>query len=755
MNQATQTASADEPQADTGTFFSERYRAIEWLKKGPVGETFRATDSQTGRDVVVMRVPARVVSAGVRMRLEHEASVLRSLASPWASPLLDLAWSGDCLELVRPFVPGNSLQNRLRHGPLSLAETLTVGRCLLSALKEMHRGGIVHRDVRPAHIILNHVEPTGAVLVGYDLICITQADATVDEQARESARYRSPEQTGSLDYEVAEPADLYSTGIVLFECLAGRPPFDGDSMGAILLQHMTARAAELRSLGLPIPRALDEVIQRLLRKDPGDRYQSAAAALLDLEDIAAALNAGSFEPSCVIGSRDHRVTLTESAFVGRQTEIAKLDEQVVRTRAGGGSLVLLEGESGGGKTRLLTELAMRSAQQGIMVYRGQGSEQVGRHPFQLLDGIIGQLSIAARSDPELVAEVRHRLGDHRDAAVAAAPELAGVLGWQSVNLLGPEAFGEARSIEALSKFLDALGTPKSPALIMLDDCQWADELMCKLIVHWQADRGASGGKGHVLVVAGFRAEEVAEDHVLRRSRPSLHLRLANFADDDVRQLAESMAGPLPATAIDEVIARSDGCPFMASAVLRGMVESEALVAEPDGWRIEPLAMADLRSSSWAGGFLSRRIELLPQPAIDLLVMGAVLGKEFDLPLAAELIGQDSSQAIAALQQARERHYVWVRADGIRCAFVHDKIRAALLARLSLERRQELHHRIAFSLQATAPDRIFDLAYHFDAAGHSEQALLYALQSACQAQFAVFAGSRRAAILHRPARRRGR
>ena len=678
------------------------------------------------------------------MRLEHEASLLRQLAGPWASPLLDLGWAGDCLYLVRPFVPGGSLQARLRRGPLELADALTVGRCLLSALGEMHGHGILHRDIRPANIIVPDATPlAGAVLVDCDLVRITQFDASVDDRSVETARYRSPEQTGSLDYEVAEAADLYSVGVVLFECLAGRPPFQGESVGGILLQHMTARAPELRSLGLAVPRALDEVIQRLLRKDPRDRYQSAEAVLLDLADIAAALREGRGEPSCVIGSRDRRPTLTESAFVGRRREIEQLDEQVARARAGRGALVLVESESGGGKTRLLTELALRRAQQGMMVFRGQGSDQVGRHPFQVLNGIISQLSIAARSNPELAAAVGLRLGDHRDAAIAAIPELAGVLGWQSLNLLGPEAFGEARSIEALSKFLDALGSPEQPALVVLDDCQWAEELMTRLILHWQANRGhaaadaapggdAAGG-GHVLVVAAFRSEEVAADHAFRRMRSPLHLRLSLFEPDDMRRLAESMAGPLPEAAVEAVIARSDGCPFMASAVLRGMVESGALVAEPQGWRVEPLALADLHSSSWAGGFLSRRIELLPQPTIDLLVMGAVLGKEFDLPLAAELVGQKSSQAIAALEKARERHYVWVRPDGVRCAFVHDKIRAALLARLSQPRRQELHYRIALSLQAKAPDRIFDLAHHFDAAGRSEEALHYALQAACQAR----------------------
>jgi signal transduction histidine kinase/DNA-binding response OmpR family regulator len=744
MQQAIESDSIGEPGAAAGAVlraaFGERYAAPMLLSSRPSGETLRATDSQSGRDVVVKLLPARLVSPGARMRLEHDAAIMGQVSSHWASPLLDMAWAEDRLCLVRPFVSGESLRGRLRGGRLDLADTLTVGRCLLSALKELHANGIMHRDVRPAHLVVGAETPlAGAVLVDCDLARITQSDVSVDDQALDTARYRSPEQTGSLDFAVGESADLYSAGVVLFECLAAHPPFEGESVGAILLQHMTGRAAELRSLGLVVPRALDEVIQRLLRKDPRDRYQSAEAALLDLTDIAEAIAGGGFEPASSIGSRDRRPTLTEPAFVGRQNEIEKLDQQVEQALAGGGSLVMVESESGGGKTRLLSELALRCSQKGMMVFRGQGLDQVGRHPFEMLNGIVSQLSFAARSDPELTVAVANRLGEHRDAAVAALPELATVLGWQSLNLLGPEAFGEARSIEALANFLGTLGTPDKPALVVLDDCQWADELTVKLIVHWLASRGDMAGGGHVLLVASFRSEEVAADHVFRRIRPPLHLRLSHFEPQDIRRLTESMAGPLPDAAVDEIVARSEGCPFMASAVLRGMVESGALVAEPGapgsrvGWRVEPLAMADLRSSSSAGGFLTRRIELLPQDAVDLLVMGAVLGKEFELPLAAELVGQESSRAIAALEAARERHYVWVRPDGVRCAFVHDKIRAALLERLSAEERQNVHYSIALSLQAGAADRVFELAYHFDAAGHSERALPYALQAAGRAR----------------------
>lgn len=189
-----------------------------------------------------------------------------------------------------------------------------------------------------------------------------------------------------------------------------------------------------------------------------------------------------------------------------------------------------------------------------MVFRGQGQEQVGRHPFDLLGGVVGNLSAATRSNPELATAVANRLGEHRDAAIAALPELAGVLGWQSVSLLGPEAFGEARSIEALAHFLDTLGTPDKPALVILDDCQWADDLTVKLIVHWLAGRGDATNGKHVVVVAGFRSEEVAADHTFRRIRPPLQLRLSLFEPDDVRRLVESMAGPLPDTAVEEIIA---------------------------------------------------------------------------------------------------------------------------------------------------------------------------------------------------------
>ncbi|HYW81210.1 MAG TPA: ATP-binding protein, partial [Thermoguttaceae bacterium] len=245
--------------------------------------------------------------------------------------------------------------------------------------------------------------------------------------------------------------------------------------------------------------------------------------------------------------------------------------------------------------------------------------------------------------------------------------------------------------------------------------------------------GTAGPDRHVAMIAAFRSEEVLADHLLRSFEPTSHLRLQPFGAKDIGRLIESMAGPLPAEAVETVIRTAEGSPFMASAVLRGMVESGALIGASEGWRIEPLAMADLQSSDRAATFLSRRIELLPQRTISLLSVGAVLGKEFDLNTGAQLAQQEPFEAIDALDEARRRHLVWAGPDGSRCVFIHDKIRSTLLARLSEIERQGIHHHAALYLQQHAPERVSDLAYHFDAAGKSESALHYAMEAAAQAR----------------------
>jgi two-component system sensor kinase len=715
--------------------FADRYRVVRILKQGNGIETLLGTDLLENQSIIIKTAADDALSVGAQMRLEHEANVLRQIRGNEFAPLLHLGRESGLLFLVEPLVPGITLECRLTRGPLSVRDALTVARCLMSALQVVHDHGVLHRDIKPANMIVDDDTPLkNATIIDFGLARSALLDQTVRDYPVGTALYMSPEQAGLLDHDKDERSDLYSAGVVLFECLAGHPPFKGTTVGEVLRQHLTARPPELRSLGREVPRALDEVIQRLLRKDPRDRYQSAEAVLADLEVISKALDQGNYEPALVVGLHDRRRTLTEPAFVGRTEELAALDLQLQRVRQGESALVILGAESGGGKTRLLAELAQRSARQGAFVLRGQGLEQGAQRPFQVLVGVAADLIAAARLDPALAESMMDRLGDKRVAVCAALPELTVIFGEQPAEALGPETFGQVRTLQALAALLDALGSAQHPALVVLDDCQWADELTAKLLGYWQRRQISDKDFGrHVLLVVAFRSEEVGAGHQLRDLRPSLHLELRPFTSRDVRRLAESMAGPLPGEAIEVVERLSEGSPFMTRAVLQGMVESGALVAEQTGWKVEPLAMADVQSSRHAAAFLVRRIELLPEDVLTLLSAAAVLGKEFDLGFAATLAGQTSAQAVAALDEARRRHIVWANAQDTACSFTHDKLRQTLLDRLGPAARKELHREAALYLESKASTRVFELAYHFDAAGLCQQALPYALAAAEKAR----------------------
>ncbi len=240
-------------------------------------------------------------------------------------------------------------------------------------------------------------------------------------------------------------------------------------------------------------------------------------------------------------------------------------------------------------------------------------------------------------------------------------------------------------------------------------------------------------KSYVLLVAAFRSEEVDAEHVLRQLDTSARLKLSHFTEDEVRQLAESMAGRLPEEAIELIIQLGGGSPFMSSAVLHGLVESEVLVHEETHWRLNPLQLGAIHSSDREAEFLTRRLELLSDHVLKTLTAGAVIGKEFDFEMAGFLAEQEASDVFSAVDVARQRQLIWCRPDGVTCVFVHDKIRQALLARLEKIRFCELHLRAAHYFQQQDSSFATELAYHFDAAEASDLAFPYALEAAEEAR----------------------
>ena len=421
------------------------------------------------------------------------------------------------------------------------------------------------------------------------------------------------------------------------------------------------------------------------------------------------------------------------AFIGRQGELRDLGQKLADARKGVGGLVALGGGSGAGKTRLLDEFARVCTEEGAWVLRGGGRGMAAVRPYQVLDGVVSGVAARAATDEEFGQRVRARLQGDESATVAIMPRLAGAVGFDAPEGSMHEAYGEIRSRRALWELLTGLGTPGRPAVVLLDDCQWADELTAELVQRWPERLLASREPVYVLIVAAYRTDEVDGERRLNSLSDASQILLPMLTAEEVGALVASMAPGAPEQARDAVGRVSGGSPFMAAEVLRGLVETGGLVPAAAGWRVEPERMAEAQSSEKAARFLSARFDQLSPGALELLSGGAVLGKHFELDDARELARQSLEDARVAVEEASSRHMVWFDSDADQWTFMHDKLREGLLARLPEDERRDLHGIAAVNLSVRQPDRVFELAYHFDEAGQPERALPYALQAAVSAR----------------------
>ncbi len=690
-------------------------------------EVYAGIDQLERTDVTIRSFVLGGSPTGVRMRLEHEARVLQEITALSPRRVIWSGTEGSTFYVVRAQGRARTLADVLQAGPLSVESTIAVASNVLRSLQLAHEQHVLHGDVRPENIIVEGDEQVeSAHLFDHVLVRDDEMGEAREHQSLAAVRYIAPETAGLIAIAVDHRADLYSLGVVLFECQTGHPPFDGASVSELLRQHLNAEVPHLGSLGISVPRALDGIVHRLLAKDPASRYQSATSALADLEELNLLMQEGNAEPSVILGLHDRRHALAEPSFVGRAAELGILTDLMQRDDRQQGRLVFVEAESGAGKTRLFDELALQASLSGFWVMRGQGVDQAAQRPFQVLDGVIEEV-IAAEQNGQITGGLRAALGDWAEALAVAIPRLAPLLGPLNPLTQGPEAYGEHRNLDALCALLTALGRGPRPVLLLLDDCQWADAMTTTLLSKWQGMRAPMAAP--VLTVAAFRSDDVPTGHPLRSLKPWSTVTLSPFAREDVEALCRSMAGLVPEEVVTTVTRLADGSPFMASAVLRGMVETGALRDTVRGWEIDPGPMADVQTSRRTAAFLSRRFDLMSPMARHLLTVGAVLGKEFDLGLAAALSGEDASHLTTALADAKQRRILWIDEAQGRCSFTHDKLRETLLDRLDPAERVRLHRLSAVHIEQTDPERIFELAYHFDAAGESARALPYALQAA--------------------------
>jgi len=265
---------------------ASRYTVDREIGRGGAARVFSATDG-SGRPVALKVLHPQLAASVAADRFLREIKFVSQLDHPRIARLLDYGEGDWIVYYVMDYVPGPTLRAHLdRVRRASVSDTLHIAHDILSALACAHQRSIVHRDVKPENVVLS---PSGAVLVDFG-IAKAVADAGSDRLTRSgfavgTSAYMSPEQIGGMD-SIDARSDIYSLGCVLYECLAGRPPFDDPFEDLVLTKHQTAEVPDVRDSRPETPAALAESIFRAMAKAREDRWVSAEAMQAALPALA-------------------------------------------------------------------------------------------------------------------------------------------------------------------------------------------------------------------------------------------------------------------------------------------------------------------------------------------------------------------------------------------------------------------------------------------------------------------------------------
>jgi TolB-like protein/tetratricopeptide (TPR) repeat protein len=275
-----------------------RYAVTGLLGEGGMGVVYSAYDEKLGRPVAIKMIRAAVAQPDARDRLRREARSAASVNHPAFCQLYEIGVEAGELFLAMELLQGESLAGRIARGPVGIPEVSAIAIGMLAGIEALHKQGLIHRDLKPSNIFIT---PHGVKLLDFGLTCSTEALAdetrlTMPGPVIGTPQYAAPEQLRGETVDAR--ADLFAAGAVLYEMLAGKPPFAGRSPVEVFHGIMYEQPAVLT--GGPAVAALDRVVNRALAKRPAERYQTAEAMTQDLRSALVLSDSGSAAPAHVV-----------------------------------------------------------------------------------------------------------------------------------------------------------------------------------------------------------------------------------------------------------------------------------------------------------------------------------------------------------------------------------------------------------------------------------------------------------------------
>jgi PAS domain S-box-containing protein len=678
---------------------------------------YRGRSEDDASQILVLSPVVTYPSPETLKRLEHEYSLREELDPAWAARPIAIARHWDRTVLVLED-PGGVPLDQLLGQPLDLAFSLRLAVGLSSAIDRLHQHGIIHKDIKPANVLVNSVAGR-CWLKGFGIasrLPRERQSAEPPELVAGTLAYMAPEQTGRMNRSTDSRSDLYALGVSLYEILTGSLPFTASDPMEWVHCHIARKPVPPAERSRRVPASVSAIVMKLLAKTAEERYQTAAGVESDLRRCLAKWESQGRVDEFPLGEHDipDQLLIPEKLY-GRTQEIDTLLASFERVVASGRpELVLVSGYSGIGKSSVVKELHEVLVPPRGLFASGKFDQYKRDIPYatlaqafqSLIRPLLGKSEVELRNWREAFNEA---LGPNGRLMIDLVPELKLIIGEQPPVPGLPPQDAQARFQLVFRRFIGVFARREHPLALFLDDLQWLDLATLNLL----EDLLRQPDVQHLMLIGAYRDNEVNSSHPLMRKLEAIRqagaivqeIILAPLTCEDLgRLIADSLhCEPERVTPLAQLVhEKTGGNPFFAIQFISALAEAALLTFDHShgrwSWdlsRIQAKGYTDNVVDLMVG-----KLNRLPVRTQKTLKEFACLGNSAQITTLSIVHGTSEEEVHSDLWEALRLEFI-VRLDGS-YKFVHDRIQEAAYSLIPEEVRAEAHLRMGRLLTACTP-----------------------------------------------------
>ena len=712
--------------------------ALEPLRKDEEFILYRGHSKQAEAPSVLLLATVSLRPALETLKkIEHEYSFRNELDATWAVRPIILSQYKEQRVLVLED-PGGEPLNRLIHGPMEMMQFLRFAIGLATALSQLHKRALIHKDVKPANVLVDSA--IGRVwLMGFGIASRLPRERQSPQPPEFIAGtlpYMAPEQTGRMNRSNDSRSDLYAFGVTLYQMLTGSLPFTASDPMEWVHCHIARQPVPPGERLKSVPGPVSAIIMKLLAKTAEERYQTAAGAESDLRRCLAEWETQGYIDEFPPGEHDtsDRLLIPEKLY-GREMEIQTLLNCFDRIAAGSRpELVLVSGYSGIGKSSVVNELHKPLVPPRGLFASGKFDQYKRDIPYATLAQAFQSLlrPLLTRSEAELRKwrnALHEALDPNGQLIVDLVPELKLIIGEQPPVPELPLQDAQGRFQLVLRRFISVFARPEHPLALFLDDLQWLDAATLDLM----EDLLTRPDMQHLMLIGAYRNNEVNPSHPLMRKLEAIRqagtilqdIVLGPLTREDLAQLiADSLhCDPERASPLAQLIHdKTGGNPFFTIQFISALAE-EALLTFDHGEGRWSWDLTRIHAKGYTDNVVDLmvgKLSRLPAETQKALQQLACLGISAEFAML-RMVYQNADQEMhGQLWEALRAGLIFRSDDSYR--FLHDRVQEAAYSLIPQELRAEAHLRIGRLLAAHTPpeklqDGIFEIVNQLNRGSH--------------------------------------